>query len=168
MPCVRKYGLRKASWAKSIANLTSSDQNSVNQAMKGVLVVLGGFALMVFGAALWCMGTYNGLVARQAAVNASWAQADKTRQRREELDLLLAAAKKRPGARAELSHLQAELKATENRLSMERRSFNEFAAAYNVAIRRMPDALVARLAGFEERPYFQAEDNAQKAPAVRF
>ena len=133
--------------------------------MKGVFLVLGGLAVMVFGAALWCMGAYNGLVARQSAADASWAQVDKTRRRREELGLLLAAAEKRRAPKVELRQLQAEIEATEDRLSAMRRDFNEFAAAYNVAIRRMPDALVARLAGFRERPYLQAEKSARKAPA---
>ena len=37
-----------------------------------------------------------------------------------------------------------------------------------VAIRKMPAALVARLAGFETRAPFEAADGARTAPTVQF
>jgi len=64
--------------------------------------------------------------------------------------------------------LQVQLEGTENRIAVERRDFNEAVGSYNVAIRRFPSALVARLAGFKERPFFEAAVEAQKAPAVKF
>src|SRR5579859_2494511 len=53
--------------------------------MKGALVVFGGLAFIVLGFALWCMGSYNGLVAKQEAVNAAWAQVQNVYQRRSDL-----------------------------------------------------------------------------------
>ena len=48
--------------------------------------------------------------------------------------------------------LQAQLEGTENRISVERRKFNETAKAYNTNIRRFPKNIIAGLFGFEKRP----------------
>ena len=64
--------------------------------------------------------------------------------------------------------LQVQLEGTENRIAVERRGFNEVAQDYNTAIRQMPGALVANVSGFKQRPYFEAEQTAQKAPSVKF
>ena len=49
--------------------------------------------------------------------------------------------------------LQVELEGTENRISVERRKFNEVALAFNTYIKRFPANLVAALFGFTARPY---------------
>lgn len=64
--------------------------------------------------------------------------------------------------------LMAQLEGTENRISVERRRFNEAAQQYNTVRRRFPAAFVARLFGFEERPYFQAAPGSDQAPDVQF
>ena len=64
--------------------------------------------------------------------------------------------------------LQAQLEGTENRISVERRKFNEIARAYNTIIRRFPKNIVAGLFGFEKRPYFEAQEGSEKAPEVKF
>lgn len=64
--------------------------------------------------------------------------------------------------------LQAQLEGTENRISVERRKFNEIARAYNTSIRRFPKNIVAGLFGFEKRPYFEAQAGSEKAPEVKF
>lgn len=64
--------------------------------------------------------------------------------------------------------LQAQLEGTENRISVERRNFNEAAKEYNTAIRTFPRNLIAGMFGFEKRPYFEAEEAASKAPEVKF
>lgn len=71
-------------------------------------------------------------------------------------------------ANENFKELQAQLEGTENRISVERRNFNETAQAYNTAIRRFPKNIVAGLFGFEKRPYFEAEEGAEKAPEVKF
>lgn len=71
-------------------------------------------------------------------------------------------------ANANFRDLQVQLEGTENRITVERRAFNEAAQSYNTAIKQMPGALVAGLGHFEERPYFQAEQGAEKAPQVKF
>ena len=64
--------------------------------------------------------------------------------------------------------LQAQLEGTENRITVERRRFNEAAQAYNTARRRFPTVLMAGLLGFEQRPYFQAAAGSERPPQVTF
>ncbi len=86
------------------------------------------------------------------------------------LSRLLAVVENYPNLKAteNFRDLQVQLEGTENRIAVERRAFNETVIAYNVAIRSMPTSIVAGLAGFKERPYFEAEPEAKKAPQVRF
>ena len=64
--------------------------------------------------------------------------------------------------------LQAQLEGTENRISVERRNFNEVAKSYNTSIRTFPKNILAGMFGFEKRPYFEAQEGAEKAPEVQF
>jgi LemA protein len=64
--------------------------------------------------------------------------------------------------------LQTQLEGTENRISVERRRFNETAQTYNIHIRQFPAALVARIFAFTPTPYFEAEVGADKVPEVKF
>jgi LemA protein len=64
--------------------------------------------------------------------------------------------------------LMVQLEGTENRIAVERRSFNEVAQTYNTKIRRFPAALFASMMGFQPRPYFQATAGADVAPKVDF
>ena len=60
--------------------------------------------------------------------------------------------------------LQAQLAGCENRILTERERFNEVAKDYNQSIRKFPGNLIAKLCGFEKRPYFEADAGAEKAP----
>ena len=64
--------------------------------------------------------------------------------------------------------LQAQLEGTENRISVERRNFNEVAKNYNTSIRTFPRNILAGMFGFEKRPYFEAQEGVEKAPVVQF
>lgn len=64
--------------------------------------------------------------------------------------------------------LQAQLEGTENRISVERRNFNDAARQYNTSRRSFPNNLLAGMFGFEERPYFASNEGAEQAPAVQF
>ena len=64
--------------------------------------------------------------------------------------------------------LQAQLEGTENRISTERRKFNEVTQQYNSKIRTFPNNLTASMFGFEKKGYFQAEAGANQAPKVEF
>ena len=71
-------------------------------------------------------------------------------------------------ANQNFKELQAQLEGTENRISVERRNFNETARSYNTAIRTFPRTIIAGMCGFEKRPYFEAEEGVNKAPEVKF
>ena len=64
--------------------------------------------------------------------------------------------------------LQAQLEGTENRISVERNNFNGAVQDFNVAVRRFPTNLIAGMFGFSQRPFFQAQQGAEKAPTVNF
>ena len=64
--------------------------------------------------------------------------------------------------------LQAQLEGTENRISVERRNFNDVAKNYNTSIRSFPRNLLAGMFGFDKRPYFEAQEGAEHAPVVQF
>ena len=64
--------------------------------------------------------------------------------------------------------LQAQLEGTENRISVERKRFNETAQSYNTYIRTFPTNILAGMFGFQPKAYFSAESGAEKAPKVEF
>lgn len=86
------------------------------------------------------------------------------------LSRLLAVTENYPDLKANenFQTLQAQLEGTENRISVERRKFNEVAKAYNTNIRRFPKNIFAGMFGFEKRPYFEAEEGSEKASEVKF
>lgn len=71
-------------------------------------------------------------------------------------------------ANQNFSELQAQLEGTENRISTERRNFNNAAKAYNTKVRRFPTNLLAGMFGFEQYPYFEAVEGNEVAPTVEF
>ena len=71
-------------------------------------------------------------------------------------------------ANQNFSELQAQLEGTENRITVERKRFNEVAQAYNTYIRSFPNNLLAGMFGFQTKAYFTAETGAEKAPKVEF
>jgi LemA protein len=64
--------------------------------------------------------------------------------------------------------LQAQLEGTENRIAVARRKFNETTKNYNAYIRKFPRVIYAGWFGFEKKPYFEAQQGADKAPEVKF
>jgi LemA protein len=64
--------------------------------------------------------------------------------------------------------LQIELEGTENRISVERRKFNEVAQSFNTYIKQFPQNFLAGMFGFTARPYFESMEGAEKAPEVKF
>ncbi len=64
--------------------------------------------------------------------------------------------------------LQAQLEGTENRITVERKRFNEATQAYNAYIRKIPRVIYAGWFGFEKKSYFEAQKGAEKAPEVKF
>ncbi|HEV8482239.1 MAG TPA: LemA family protein [Blastocatellia bacterium] len=64
--------------------------------------------------------------------------------------------------------LQDELAGTENRLATGRRDYTVAAQDYNTARSRFPTVLIAGLMGFQEKPYFKADEGAREVPKVDF
>lgn len=64
--------------------------------------------------------------------------------------------------------LQSQLEGTENRIAVERRRFNEAVRDYNTRVARFPATVVARLAGFTPKAFFEATPDAATPPKVKF
>lgn len=62
--------------------------------------------------------------------------------------------------------LMAQLEGTENRISVERKRYNDVVQDFNVKIKRFPSNLIAGQLGYSEKKYFQAETGTEKAPNV--
>jgi LemA protein len=72
-------------------------------------------------------------------------------------------------ANAAFRDLQAQLEGTENRISVERRRYNEAVQEYNVRTRSFPTVVVAKAFGFKPKETFKATAaNADKPPEVKF
>ena len=64
--------------------------------------------------------------------------------------------------------LQAQLEGTENRISTERKRYNEVVKEYNVKTRRFPNNLIASIFGFDQKSMFEAAEGSDVAPVVEF
>ncbi len=64
--------------------------------------------------------------------------------------------------------LQAQLEGTENRISVERKKFNEAVQEYNTSTRTFPTVITAKIFGFKEKQYFKSAPGSDKAPDVKF
>jgi LemA protein len=86
------------------------------------------------------------------------------------LSRLLAVAENYPQLKANESFLmlQNQLEGTENRITVERRRYNEVVQQYNTKIRSFPMNVIAPMMGFKETPYFAATPGAERPPAVKF
>jgi LemA protein len=86
------------------------------------------------------------------------------------LSRLLVASERYPELKAteNFSGLQAQLEGTENRIAVARRDFNEAVQQYNTKIKSFPTNFIARMGGFTEKGYFQADAAAANAPKVQF
>ena len=86
------------------------------------------------------------------------------------LSRLLVTVEKYPDLKANdnFKELQAQLEGTENRISVERKNFNDAVKEYNTGLRRFPTSIVANMFGFEKKAYFEAAAGAEAAPKVEF
>jgi LemA protein len=64
--------------------------------------------------------------------------------------------------------LIAELEGSENRISVERRRYNEIVKSYNTTIRKVPRSILASLFGFDRHELFEASEGADIVPEVDF
>lgn len=64
--------------------------------------------------------------------------------------------------------LQVQLEGTENRIAVARKDFNDTAGGYNSSVQKFPTNVTAGIFNFDQFPYFQADQGADKAPTVNF
>lgn len=86
------------------------------------------------------------------------------------LGRLLAVAESYPQLKANQNFLdlQAQLEGTENRITVARNDFNDAVNGYNGSVRSFPNNLIAGIAGFQQKGYFQAQPGSENAPKVQF
>ena len=86
------------------------------------------------------------------------------------LSRLIAVSESYPDLKANQNflELQNQLEGTENRIAVERNKFNEVAREYNTKRRTFPTNIIAAIFNFGDKPYFQAQEGADKAPKVDF
>ena len=60
--------------------------------------------------------------------------------------------------------LQTELSETENRIAVSRQVYNDTVLTFNNAIQTVPGVFFAGFFGFEQREFFDVEDDAQREP----
>ncbi|RPI17213.1 MAG: LemA family protein [Ignavibacteriae bacterium] len=64
--------------------------------------------------------------------------------------------------------LQTQLEGTENRISVERKKFNESVQVYNTKIKSFPTLITAKIFGFKDKQYFKSAPGTEKPPDVNF
>jgi LemA protein len=64
--------------------------------------------------------------------------------------------------------LQDELAGTENRIAVARRRYNEAVRDFNTRIRMFPTAMIASGLGFEQKEYFEVDEEDMEVPEVQF
>ncbi len=69
---------------------------------------------------------------------------------------------------ATVARLMDELAGTENRISVERKRFNDSVRDYNTSLKKFPTVMIAGMFGFSEKKYFEAQSGAETAPQVKF
>lgn len=86
------------------------------------------------------------------------------------LSRLLAISENYPDLKAseQFIALQDELAGTENRIAVARQYYNEKLNAYNTAVQRFPNVIIAEMAGYYPMEYFEADESAKEVPKVNF
>ncbi|MEO8210794.1 MAG: LemA family protein [bacterium] len=64
--------------------------------------------------------------------------------------------------------LQSQLEGTENRISVERKRFNDAVQSFNTEVRSFPTLISAKIFGFKEKEYFKSVAGSDKPPGVNF
>lgn len=66
------------------------------------------------------------------------------------------------------SELQAQLAETENKIAVSRQIYNDSVLTFNNRVQTVPSNIVAAMTGFSVKPFFDAPDEAEQTPEVRF
>lgn len=62
--------------------------------------------------------------------------------------------------------LMVQLEGTENRISVERKRYNETVQNFNIMIKRFPTNIIAGYLGYKTQTYFESDEGSDKAPTV--
>ena len=86
------------------------------------------------------------------------------------LQRLMAVSENYPDLKSNKSfqELRVQLEGAENRISVERKRYNETVKEYNTTIRQFPTNIVAGFAGASPKALFSADAGASQAPKVQF
>ena len=86
------------------------------------------------------------------------------------LSRLLVSVERYPDLKSNESFLefQHHLERAENRISVERKKFNDTVRQYNTYIRKFPKNFTATIFGFDKKGYFESDAGSEKAPEVNF
>jgi LemA protein len=71
-------------------------------------------------------------------------------------------------ANQNFAQLQEELTGTESRIAYARQFFNDVVNKYNTKIQSFPAVVIAKRMGFQEREYFEADDESRGPVQVKF
>jgi len=61
---------------------------------------------------------------------------------------------------------QTQIEGTENRIAVARRDYSNVVNEFNTKVLTFPGNIFAKLFGFKEKPYYKADEGAEKAPDV--
>ena len=63
---------------------------------------------------------------------------------------------------------QTQIEGTENRINVARQDYNKAIEDFNLRVKRFPSVILARLFGYNEKPYYKADEGTEKAPDIKF
>ena len=176
-------------WVKNSYNGLVKDQESVEKAWGNVenqyqrrADLIPNLVETVKGYAKHEQETLEGVI--EARANATKVTIDPTNMTPEDLQKyqaaqgdvtnalsrLIAVSESYPDLKANenFKDLQQQLESTENRINKARDDFNEEAQKYDTKRRTFPTNIIASIFSFGDKPYFQAQEGADKAPKVDF
>jgi LemA protein len=106
--------------------------------------------------------------ARYGSAASSDAKVEASNQLESALGRLLVIVENNPTLKSDktVSDFMVQLEGSENRISQERRVYNEVVRDYNVAVRRFPGNIAAGLFGFEKKPLFVGQPGSSEVPKV--
>jgi LemA protein len=112
------------------------------------------------------------IAARNSAVAANdpGAQAQADNMLTGMLRQLFAVAEAYPDLKANqnFQQLQTQLSETENKIAIARQIYNDTVLTYNNKVQTIPSSIMAGVAGFKTRSFFDAPGGAEEAPSVQF
>jgi len=63
---------------------------------------------------------------------------------------------------------QAQIEGTENRINVARQDYNKAIEDYNLRVKKFPGVILARLFGYNDKPFYKADEGTEKAPKIDF